>query len=455
MKKSIILIILLLIPFIVNAEECDSEKITIESISLENKTDNVEELNEATVDGKNISFDLNMSNVGDNAEYKLVIKNESDEDYEIDNGNLDLDSDYFKYTINTEDNSNIVEAKSSKNIYLKIQYENEIDESNFENNKYNDNKKMTISLVKGEVAQPSIVELIKNPNTRDGIILLALICITCMAIMIYAFIKNNREIKTLIILLALTAPIYIRALCKCEIVVNSQIEITKEEPTPTIQGYLMSGSSSDNTNNFLRTSIKKKDIEKITFADSLDNHEANGTDCWDVSKESNGAVLIWAEDEDSDGLYEMTIGADGQVYSLSGLYLFYDLSNLTSIEGMENWNTSQMTTAYMLFYKCSKLTTIDLSHFDTSNITTMAYMFDNCSGLTSLDVSGFDTSKVTDMSYMFHNNNKLTEIDVSNFITDNVTNFAGMFMDDLNLAVIDVSNFNTESATRCFRDVKQ
>lgn len=46
MKKYIlsILLFVMFIPFMVNAETCDTNKITIKNITIENKTDNVEEL---------------------------------------------------------------------------------------------------------------------------------------------------------------------------------------------------------------------------------------------------------------------------------------------------------------------------------------------------------------------------------------------------------------------------
>lgn len=48
---------------------------------------------------------------------------------------------------------------------------------------------------------------------------------------------------------------------------------------------------------------------------------------------------------------------------------FEGCSSLTSIEGMENLNTSQVTDMGGLFYGCKELTTIDLSGFDMSNVT--------------------------------------------------------------------------------------
>ena len=86
MKKMLhfIIVCILFIPLLVNAETCDNDKITISSISMESKTSNVEELSEATVKGRNINLNLNMSAVGDNIDYDITVNNNSNEDYIID-----------------------------------------------------------------------------------------------------------------------------------------------------------------------------------------------------------------------------------------------------------------------------------------------------------------------------------------------------------------------------------
>ena len=52
MKKLILtyLIVIMLVPVMVNAVTCDTDKITIENITIENKIDNVEELDEVLND---------------------------------------------------------------------------------------------------------------------------------------------------------------------------------------------------------------------------------------------------------------------------------------------------------------------------------------------------------------------------------------------------------------------
>ena len=63
-----------------------------------------------------------------------------------------------------------------------------------------------------------------------------------------------------------------------------------------------------------------------------------------------------------------------------------------------------------MFYDCSGLTSLDLSHFNTQNVTDMGGMFEGCSGLPSLDLSHFNTQNVTDMIEMFKGCSALTTI---------------------------------------------
>ena len=126
---------------------------------------------------------------------------------------------------------------------------------------------------------------------------------------------------------------------------------------------------------------------------------------------------------------------------------FYRMSNLMTIEGMKNLNTSEVNNMRAMFNDCSSLQIIDLSHFDTSSATTMHNLFNGCTNLISLDVKGFDTSKVTDMYAMFNNCKSLTSLDVSGFNTTKVKTMYAMFNNCSGLASLDVSKFNTSSVT--------
>ena len=126
---------------------------------------------------------------------------------------------------------------------------------------------------------------------------------------------------------------------------------------------------------------------------------------------------------------------------------FDEMYELTSVQGIENLNTSEVTDMAVMFGDCGELTAVDVSHFDTRKVTTMAYMFYYCSRLTSLNVRGFDTGNVTDMSGMFEACAGLTALDVTNFNTGNVTNMYGMFEDCDGLTSLDLGNFNTSRVT--------
>ena len=127
-------------------------------------------------------------------------------------------------------------------------------------------------------------------------------------------------------------------------------------------------------------------------------------------------------------------------------YMFYSCSSLTSLD-VTHFNTANVTDMHCMFEDCSSLTSLDVTHFNTAKVTDMESMFSSCSSLTSLDVSHFNTANVTNMSYMFSNCVALTSLDVTNFDTANVTDMTRMFMYCSSLTSLDVTNFNTANVT--------
>ena len=127
-------------------------------------------------------------------------------------------------------------------------------------------------------------------------------------------------------------------------------------------------------------------------------------------------------------------------------YMFYYCSSLTSLD-VTHFNTANVRNMERMFYCCSSLTSLDVTHFNTEKVTVMSHMFENCSSLTSLDVTHFNTANVRNMSYMFCSCSKLTSLDVTNFNTANVTNMSKMFSNCLSLTSLYLTNFNTEKVT--------
>ena len=135
-------------------------------------------------------------------------------------------------------------------------------------------------------------------------------------------------------------------------------------------------------------------------------------------------------------------------YTPTSLYCFFEnLTKLETITGLEYLNTEKVTDMSCMFYRCSSLTSLDVTHFNTANVTNMNCMFWGCSKLTSLDVSKFNTAKVTDMSRMFASCSKLTSLYLTNFNTAKVTNMSSMFFSCSSLTSLDVTHFNTAEVT--------
>ena len=133
---------------------------------------------------------------------------------------------------------------------------------------------------------------------------------------------------------------------------------------------------------------------------------------------------------------------------------FQDYVNLTSIEGIEYLNTSQVTDMHNMFYNCYHLQTTDFSGFDTRKVKDMSCMFYNCSSLKSLDISNFNTSEVTDMRGMFEGCIGLTSLDLSLLNTSKVSIMVSMFQSCINLLSVNLSGWDTrnvKSMTQMFK----
>ena len=60
---------------------------------------------------------------------------------------------------------------------------------------------------------------------------------------------------------------------------------------------------------------------------------------------------------------------------------FDECNKLTAIQGIENLNTSEVTTMFLMFQNCYSLETLDLSNFNTGKVTSMSGMFFGCRNL--------------------------------------------------------------------------
>ena len=97
--------------------------------------------------------------------------------------------------------------------------------------------------------------------------------------------------------------------------------------------------------------------------------------------------------------------------------LFSDLTNLTTINGLENFDTTKITNMSSMFSNCSSLKSLDLSTFSNQSIDhdqySMLSMFANCTSLEKLNIRYFTTpGGDNSLSYWFEGDKNLRQITI-------------------------------------------
>ncbi len=206
-------------------------------------------------------------------------------------------------------------------------------------------------------------------------------------------------------------------------------------------------------------------VVTATFLDEIDTTGA--VELWDISASADtGKVMAWIKLNNEEtaisgqNRYDLYIGGDGGVSANeNSSNVFSYFRKLKTVNGLENYKTSNTTTLYCFFENCESLKNVDVSSFDTSKVTNLSWLFYGCISLEYADFSNWDTSNVTNMSYMFRNCENLKELDLSSFNTSKVTTMQYMFYRCLVLEHIyigdgwttaSVSNLNDGSFNCCY-----
>ncbi len=225
MKKYLLLLLILFIPFMVNAEdETNEEELTIEKIEFVEKTDDAEIIEESTFEGKKINLNIRFNNINDYIKYKITLKNNTDKDYDI-NSEQDL-TEYVKVGFEPlSEDDNVLEANSTKEVYFIISYYKEVPVENFlVSNSYTTEDVKTIEF---NIKEDKIIVEGKNPYTKTALpIVLTLLAISGIATIL--LIVKKKSIKAFVIVAVLgiiTIPLTIYALEQMSIEVESKIEI--------------------------------------------------------------------------------------------------------------------------------------------------------------------------------------------------------------------------------------
>ena len=238
------------------------------------------------------------------------------------------------------------------------------------------------------------------------------------------------------------------------------------------------------SNTWYKTSVARSTITQINIVDSY-TPTGSETESWNADVDNNGAVKCYLNGTvltiAGNGSGKIAMNADSSYlfaapYSSDATVLF---TSCSAINGLDLFDSSNVTDISRAFSYCISLTELDLSSWDVGSVTTFRYtfasheevglmslqtlnlngwnvsnkcnslrtMFQNCHLLTSIDVSNWDVSNVTDMSYMFYNCAVIKSIDVSNWNVVNVTNMHSMFNNCSSLTTLDISSWNVSNVT--------
>ena len=116
-NKWFILLFFMMFCFIPSTSYAQSG-VEIDSIDLLEKSDSVVENSESNFQEVNLSFDLSMKNTGDYAKYKVIIKNKNNTKYRININLSDVENKYFKYSVEFENESTVLNEYESKTMFL-------------------------------------------------------------------------------------------------------------------------------------------------------------------------------------------------------------------------------------------------------------------------------------------------------------------------------------------------
>ncbi|PMD72255.1 BspA family leucine-rich repeat surface protein [Companilactobacillus nuruki] len=202
-------------------------------------------------------------------------------------------------------------------------------------------------------------------------------------------------------------------------------------------------------------------IEKTNTEDSVQQGKW-GTASWSYDDSSKILTISggdsglpqevpWQSEGITENVKEINVtGKLNLIGDISGLFATDVLKNghlinLTTINGMNNIDTSKVTSMKELFIG-TKVSSLNLSNWDTSNVTDMRSFLFSATNIKELNVGGNfakNTKKVIDMSYMFNGMIGLANIDnLEELNTSSVTNMDHMFNGDYSLKFLDVSNFD-------------
>ena len=413
--NKIVLILLLLIPFQIYAlDDCTPREVTIKSVDILEKSDLVEEKSSPTIDKLNVGLDLSFVKVGDYINYGLIIKNNSNKEYKLNEDNLNINTDYLSYTITYEDGNNIIQPNSEKKVYLRVAYDNEVSNEKLENGFLNEEKKVNLNF-SGEGNK------LVNPPT--GLLISFILLIVSIFLSIVVLFKNNKKVISLFVLLLL--PISTYAIC------TFNIEVTAKTTIDGRKAVFLTGSEVNVKMKRLAgddaeaRSFQDQNIKRILYS-AVEPSDENKQEANIVSMADSLPIYMWFDDGtiywwSEDKAPELNQDAS---HMLDRLLMNDDIS------GVVNWDSSNVELINSFLQANEKIISIEpLKNWDISNVTDMSYMFNHCFMLESLEaLSNWDVSNVNNFRREFAMCYSVKSLEpLSNWNLSSASDIAGIF----------------------------
>ena len=195
----------------------------------------------------------------------------------------------------------------------------------------------------------------------------------------------------------------------------------------------------------------KSDVKLIKFFDDASG-VGDYTVRYDMSGSTDNLKFYILLDTDNKYIVKIHLGnnIDKPKFAANMSGFFKDFTNLTTIEGFDKVDMSEVTNVSELFSGCEKLTNYGSISFNTAAITNCKSMFENCSELTNIDLSKINTSNVSSDGFvsMFSGCKKVKNIVLGeNFVLGASTNLTKMFADCEELKTLDLTKFSSNNIT--------
>ena len=217
MKKYLLFILLLVIPFFVKAFDLEVEK-----IEFVEKSKYTEIIEDATIKNNKINLNVRFQELNDYVKYKITLKNNTDKTYDT-KTTKDLTEYVTANFESVEDDEGLIKANSTKEVYFIIKYNHEVPLEEFQKNPTittDDIQSLELSVKEDKVN----VE-VNNPKTNTFVsIVLAVVLITS-GISAIILTKNKQAFLVLAIMI-ISIPLTIYAIEQIKIDIDSKIEIS-------------------------------------------------------------------------------------------------------------------------------------------------------------------------------------------------------------------------------------